>query len=145
MGWIRHFFFIGVWGTPGIDVFGLVFVIAGLYFIFGRFLFKILKKKHTYYAVTNKRVLVLTTLVTRSLRAAFIDRIPAINKTARFGRGTITFGNRRSWTFKYENTGMEFLSWGYGDDVPTFHDIKDVDTVYALVNELREKKESEIF
>ncbi|KYK33615.1 MAG: hypothetical protein HXS46_02850 [Theionarchaea archaeon] len=144
-GGFTLFFFVLTWDTGIFSLFGLAFALAGLYFIFGRFFYKILKKKNTYYAVTNRRVLVLNTLLTRSLRAAFIDTIPTIHKSVRFGKGTITFGNRNVWASWYENTGMDFFAWGHGQDVPTFYDIKDAEKVYRLVNELRQKKEPEPF
>lgn len=128
-----------------VQTFAFAFALLGLYFIFGRFFYKILKKKNTYYAVTTGRVLVLNTLLARSLRAAFIDTIPTIHKSVRFGKGTITFGNRNIWVSWYENTGMDFFAWGHGQDIPTFYDIKDTEKVYRLVNELRQKKEPEPF
>jgi hypothetical protein len=140
-GGFALFFFALTLGTGIFSLFGFVFALIGLYFIVGRFLYKILKKKNTYYAVTNRRVLVLNTLLTRSLRAAFINTIPTIYKSVRFGRGTITFGNRNIWTSMYENTGMDFFAWGHGQDVPTFYDIEDAEDVYHLVNELRQRKE----
>lgn len=122
-------------------LFGLPFLLIGFYFLVGRFLYKIWKKKNTYYAVTDKRVLVLTTLFTRSLQAAYIDTIPTIHKSGRFGRGTITFGNRSFMSSMYANTGLGFFLWGYGKEAPTFYDIKEVNKVFDLVNELRNKEE----
>lgn len=75
-------------------LFGIPFVIIGLYFIFGRFIYKGIKKKHTYYAVTNQRVLILISLSNKNLVAEFITQIPCINKSVRSnGKGTIKFGD----------------------------------------------------
>lgn len=71
-------------------LFGIPFVIIGFYFIFGRFIYRGIKKKHTYYAVTNQRVLILTSLSNKNLQAEFINQIPCINKSVRSdGKGTI--------------------------------------------------------
>jgi len=118
-------------------VFGLIFVVAGLYFMVGRFIYKRLKKKKTYYAVTNRRVLVLTTLRGRHLNAVFIDRIPQISKSVNAdGVGMLRFGNLPWWLAQYDNTGMDLLSPTHGDPPPVFHDIREADSVYELVNSL---------
>jgi len=146
--WGGFFIFFGIagWRTGWFFIiFSLPFFLIGLYAIFGRFLYKIWKKKRTYYAVTDRRVLILTALFSRSLQAVYIDTIPSIHKSVRFGRGTITFGNRSFWSSMYANTGMGFFGWGYGKEVPTFYDIKDVDKVFDLVNELRNKEERKEF
>ena len=121
-------------------LFGMPFVIIGLYFIFGRFVYKNWKKRNTYYAVTNKRVLVLAKLFSRSLNAANIDTVPTINKTIRSdGIGTIKFGNVNWMVSMYGNTGMDFFGSFWGADIPTFYDIKDVNKVHEIVNELRNR------
>lgn len=128
------------------NLFGLFFMFFGSYFVFGRFLYKIWKKSHTYYCVTDRRVLILTTLLHRNLRAVFIDTLPTIGKSIRpDGKGTITFGNRTFLSSWYANTGMELLDWSQKEDVPTFYDIAEADRVYRIVNELRYKKEPEEF
>jgi len=121
-------------------LFGIPFVIIGLYFMFGRFIYKNWKKRNTYYAVTNKRVLVLAKLFSRSLNAINIDSIPTINKTIRSnGIGTIKFGNVNWMVSMYGNTGMDFFGSFGGADIPTFYDIKDVNKVHEIVNELRNR------
>jgi hypothetical protein len=82
--------------TPTILV-GAVFALVGLYFIVGRFLVKAFRKRHTFYADTDRRVLVLTDLGPRSLNAALIGQIPAIQKHVRTdGVGSLLFGYRGS-------------------------------------------------
>src|SRR5256714_15111334 len=43
--------FFALWGIP--------FVVIGLYFIFGRFIYKARRKRRTIYAVTNRRVMTI--------------------------------------------------------------------------------------
>jgi hypothetical protein len=126
-------------GTPFFfRLFGIPFVIIGLYFIFGRFIYKGIKKKHTYYAVTNQRVLILTSLSNKNVQAEFIKQIPCINKSVRSdGKGTIKFGNSLFFKGMYGNSGMDFFGSSYGKDVPIFYDIEEIERVYRLVNELR--------
>lgn len=114
-------------------LFGVPFVIIGLYFIFGRFIYKAWKKKHTYYAITNKRVLVLTETVSRNIRAIFINAIPSVNKsTNKVGVGTIKFGSS-GIAGMYDNTGMDFFMSLYGNNSIAFFDIHNVGEVAELI------------
>jgi len=121
-------------------LFGIPFVLIGLYLIFGRFIWKNFKKKRTYYAVTDKRVIVVTKTFSENIIAEFIDRIPSISKTiSSAGIGSIRFGNTSWMVSMYGNTGVDFFGTFYGQEVPVFYDIKEVDKVYNMVNELRRK------
>jgi hypothetical protein len=74
-------------------LFGIPFVLIGLYFMFGRFFFKKRNKRSTYYAVTNKRILILNDRK-NTLQELNIDSIPGINSTVKSnGTGTITFNS----------------------------------------------------
>jgi hypothetical protein len=128
---------------PFFALFGVPFVLMGLYMIFGRFIYKRWRKANTYYAVTNKRVLVLTKLWRSNLQAIRIGTIPTLNLSAgRDGRGTIVFGNT-SYAGMYSNTGMEFFGGFYGSQAPTFYDIQDARTVHDLVNKLMNEPEGQ--
>lgn len=121
------------------SLFGIPFVIMGFYLIFGRFIFKSIKKKHTYYAITNQRILILSNLRSSNLQAEFIRQIPCINKSVKSnGIGTIKFGNSPYLTGMYGNSGVEFFGNRYTNDIPVFYDIQDVEAVYKLINEIRQ-------
>lgn len=120
-------------------LFGLPFVIVGQYMIWGRFIYKSWKKKRTYYAVTNKRILIVTTTRGKDVQATFLRDIPTINKSVgTSGIGTLVFGNSAGMTAAYANTGMNCWTGGtYGTLPPALYDIKDANNVYELVNRLR--------
>jgi hypothetical protein len=121
-------------------LFGIPFVIIGFYIVFGRFLVKNRRKRRTFYALTNQRVLILSTFISRSLQAQFIEQIPSININVRKnGIGTITFGNTSWMNSMYGNTGLEFFSSFYGINSLSFYDIKNANEVYQLVNQVRRK------
>lgn len=122
-----------IWGIP--------FVLIGQYVIWGRFLYAAWKKKRTYYAVTNRRVLVVQNGWKRQVASSYLDSLPTlIKETSSGGRGTLRFAPREPmWS------GMR--GWGVWDamavgDSPTFIDIEDVDAVYRLVSDLREEARS---
>ena len=126
--------FFVLWGIP--------FVLVGLYFIAGRFFYKAWRKRRTYYALTNKRALVLVEGRGRTLRACFLSAVPTINKSVRSsGVGTISFGNT-SWASMYDNTGMDFFgAMGAlgADSTVRFNDVRDADRVYGLAMAARKE------
>ncbi|UCH51788.1 MAG: hypothetical protein JSV54_03285, partial [Chloroflexota bacterium] len=107
--------------TPGwigiiFPLFGLIFVVAGLYFIFGRFIYKRWKKQKTYYAVTNRRVFSVSEAFGQQFQESDIKLVSGIGKRVRsYGIGTLTFGGTQSSFFSgysfYVNTGLDILSF----------------------------------
>jgi len=113
------------------------FLVVGQYMIWGRFVYKHWRKRRTFYAVTNQRVLVVSGAGNGRLQGAFISQIPVINRTLRKnGTGTVEFGSVPYQTAMYANTGMDFFGWP-GNQVPVFYDIRDAQRTYNLVLQLR--------
>ncbi len=121
--------FMALWGIP--------FILAGQYFIWGRFLYDAWLKRRTYYAVTNRRVLMVQEGWNRKTSWMYISSIPTVERegsmtgTLWFGPKYPVFGGRGQKT-----RGMSRFSIG---DVPVFADIDDLESVYRTVLELREK------
>lgn len=110
--------------------FPLIFVFVGAYITVGRFIFKYLRKKKTYYAVTNHRALMLTELFGRNLQAINIKTVSAVNKSSNSqGTGSIVFGELSQQASMYSNMGMDLFS----GNVPAFFDIHNVDHVYTTL------------
>jgi hypothetical protein len=127
-------------GEVIVILFAAVFLILGLFVLIGRFIWKIKRRRNTFYAVTNKRVLVFTDVWTKDVQAVFIESIPVINRLIRSnGSGTIKFGNMSFLGSLNESTGMDFLLPPYGREVPVFYDIKDARKVYDTVTVLRDR------
>lgn len=118
-----------VWGIP--------FVLVGQYMIWGRFFYAALKRKRTHYAVTDRRVIVVQDGWKRRMASACLDSLPTLIKEGSNGIGTLRFAQTESmWSGR--------RGWGAWDgmtvgNVPTFVDVDDVDYVYRLVSDLREK------
>ena len=144
-GGFAIFWEAGVLGLLGGDpapgfflIWGIPFVLVGQYFIWGRFLYKAYKNRRTFYALTNQRVLILTTLRSRRLQTIFLNQLPTLNKTVqRDGMGTLEFGLSPAWAGAYANSGMELFAGRYGAMVPAFYDVPDVERVYQLVMRLK--------
>jgi hypothetical protein len=97
-GGFAIFWNIGVWTFPdtgqSIDWFmrlwGLPFLVAGLYLIVGRFIHDAAIRKHLFYAVTEQRILVLRGLDSAKLKSVDIHRLPKLELSEhRDGTGTI--------------------------------------------------------
>jgi hypothetical protein len=83
------FFFI-LWGIP--------FVLVGLYLIFGRFCVDAKQRAKTYYGVTNERVIIVSGLFGRSIKSLKIDTLADMSLTERSdGSGTIALGPLNAW------------------------------------------------
>ena len=111
----------------------------GLYMLFGRFIYKTVRKQHTWYVITNKRILLCTNLFGKHVQTFNLNHLPALSKAVGFGGiGNITFdepGQKTWWNRRrstYPNTGMDF----FGHATPGFYDIHDVEAVYNLILEV---------
>jgi hypothetical protein len=122
--------FFVLWGIP--------FVLAGLYLIIGRFFVDAWMRSHTAYALTSQRVLILRTSPNFKFTAYAIDRLPELSLEERAdGRGTIRFqpqipmwGNR-GWS-----------SWTPSTDPTQFLLIPDARSVFDRIQKLTAKSGS---
>jgi hypothetical protein len=135
----------GYWGTgtpaAGTWTFGILwgipFVLVGQYLIWGRFVYSAWKKKRTHYAVTNRRVIVVQNGWRRLMASTYLDSLPVLIKEGSNKVGNLRFSPVQPiWSNR--------SGWGPWDSMtignaPAFVDIEDVDSVYRLVSELREK------
>ncbi|MDC9822710.1 PH domain-containing protein [Devosia sp. ZB163] len=82
------------YGAPDFfALFGVLFIVAGLYFVVGRFLLDAWLRSRTQYAVTDRRVLVMRAAPPGRFTAVDRAKLPAIDLSERAdGRGTIRFG-----------------------------------------------------
>ncbi len=124
-------------GMPLIfPIWGIPFVLAGMYFIFGRFIYKKIKKDKTWYFLTNKRAIIYCNLGEKNINTANLSSTSTYNiSTQSNGYGTITFGQPSFLADMYANTGMDFFGKMYGLPTPAFYDIKDAEIVYRLALE----------
>jgi hypothetical protein len=125
--------FMRLWGIP--------FLVAGNYMVWGRFLFDAWAKRRTYYAVTNRRVLVLQEAWKKRTSMTFLEAIPQIEREGS-AIGTLWFGVKHPVVASRGRKTRDMSRFSVGD-VPVFADIDDVDAVYRLIIELREQTRPE--
>ena len=77
--------FFVLWGIP--------FVLVGVYLIVGRFFVEARQRAKTHYAVTNERLLIIAGLFRRTVKSLSLRTLTDVSLTeATNGEGTITFG-----------------------------------------------------
>jgi hypothetical protein len=133
---------LGYWGhtskgTPSIfmALWGIPFVVFGQYMIWGRFLHDAWQKRRIYYAITNRRVLILQEGWKRKTSSTYLEVIPTIEREGEV-RGTLWFGPKYPVVAGrgQQTRGMSRFRIG---DVPVFADIDDVEAVHRLVLDQR--------
>ena len=109
---------------------GLMFVVIGLYFVFGRFIVDAWVRRGLHYAVTDQRILIARGAPFGRFTALSLARLPDIDLKERGnGRGTIRFGQPVAM---WGNRGMSAWSAAL-DPTPQFLGIEDARRVFDLV------------
>jgi hypothetical protein len=140
---------LGIWGRAprgdGSNLFmvlwGIPFLIIGNYMVWGRFLVDAWLKRRTYYAVTNRRVLILQEGWKRNTNWMYLEAIPTIEREGA-KTGTLWFGKKYPVIAGRGQNKRSMSRFDVGD-IPVFADIDDVDGVQRLVQELREQARKE--
>jgi len=120
-------------------LFGVPFVLIGLYLLFGRLVGDFLVRRRTWYALTDRRVLVLTALRDRNVASMPLHKIGRVDIVIhRDGRGTLTFWgdsgrDRDSQRNRYAVNSVMAYS---GE--PVFDHIENPKRVYDMVLEAQE-------
>jgi hypothetical protein len=77
--------FLALWGVP--------FVLLGLYLMIGRFIVDARQRARIFYAVTSERIMIVSGLFSRKVKSLSLDTLTDVSLTERGnGAGMITFG-----------------------------------------------------
>ena len=135
-GGFAVFWNVGVWFTDKnvsdlpFKLFGVPFLIAGLYITVGRFLLDMRMRSHLHYAVTDRRILIYRQGGNSTAKSVDIKRLPSIElNERRDGYGTIRFGAAMSY-FNGRNFGIWQPTF---DPTPQFLRVPSVRSVYELI------------
>jgi hypothetical protein len=121
--------FFSLWGVP--------FVLIGLYMIIGRFFVDAYIRSKTFYAVTSERILIVSGMLNREVRSLSLKTLSDMNlKLKGNGSGTILFGNTTFGAAFYDGTPMPG-SRRY--QPPAFEMIEDARAVYELVRKAQKE------
>jgi len=118
-------------------LFGLPFVLVGLYLILGRFFVDARQRAKTFYGLTNERAVIVSGLLGRKVKSLNLRTLTDISLSEKAGgRGTISFGPAHplaSW--------LGGSSWPGGGMYapPSFQEIQDAKKVYDMIREAQHK------
>lgn len=113
--------FFVLWGIP--------FVLMGLYMIFGRFFVDARQRANTYYGVTNQRAVIVSGLRSQQIKSLDLQTLTDLSIVEQPDRiGTITFGATPPWSALYEG-----WSWPGSAALPRFEMIKEARQVYEQI------------
>lgn len=114
--------FFRLWGVP--------FVLVGLYLVIGRFFVDAMERRRTIYGVTSSRVLILTGLFRESIRSVRLRSLAATSLTERADRsGTIVLGRE----FQGRSVAWERWPGSRKSEPPMLEGIPDVRNVHDLI------------
>ncbi len=118
-------FFFVLWGIP--------FVIVGLYLIVGRFFVDARQRSKTFYGVTNERVIIISGLFSRKIKSLNLRTLPDVTLEEKVnGSGTITFGTISFFT-ECNRDGFFRLQKARIEAVPRFEQIPQARNVYEII------------
>jgi hypothetical protein len=117
-------------------LFGIPFVIVGLYMIFGRFIFDSKNRSNTYYGVTDQRIIIKSGLFRKSVKSLNLRTLTDISLNEKSdGNGSIAFGQENPMASWFG--GTSFLGREY--NVPKFEMISNAKDVYNKIREVQKK------
>jgi len=116
-------------------IFGIPFVLFGLYLVFGRFFVDAKLRESAEYAVTNRRAIIVSGIFSKSVRSINLQTTPEITFSERPDRsGTISFGIMPA----YGRWGQRDLLFPGMSVLPAFEMIDDVRTVYGIIEKAKQ-------
>jgi hypothetical protein len=134
---------LGYWGPQSAPstfetIWGIPFVLLGQYMIWGRFLTDAWCKRRTYYAVTNRRVLIVQEAWGRKTRYSFLSAISEIGREGAV-TGTLWLGPKLPILGGKGSPKRNMSRFYMGQMIPVLADIDNVDSVYRLIVDLQKK------
>lgn len=116
--------FFALWGIP--------FVLAGIYMIVGRFFVEAKQRANTFYAVTNERILIVSGILKNSVKSLNLRTLSDLSLSeGKNNEGTISFGGGSPFASMFSG----FSSWpGMGAHLgPRFDSISNAKSVFETI------------
>ena len=108
------------------DLWGVPFVLVGVYMIVGRFFYEAVARSRTYYGLTNERVIIISGLSSRTVQSLQVQTLTdVILSEEASGIGTVTFGPNMS----HSGRGSSVIR----SPQPSFESIADAREVFEQI------------
>lgn len=119
--------FFKLWGIP--------FIVVGIYFTLGRFFVDAKKRAHTIYGITSDRIIIKSGIFRREVKSLNIKTLSDISMTQKKDNsGTI---NLTATDLRYSM--MQGIEWPGAKQPPRLELIDDVKSVYDIIIKLQNK------
>jgi uncharacterized pyridoxamine 5'-phosphate oxidase family protein len=137
--------------TANSDIMGLLFqiiftiplVVITLYLLVGRFFYKTYRDKNTYYAITNKRIIIIRKIFKITVKYKNMNEISIKDKKIRSdGLGRLAFEDVPILYDMYHNSGLDILLTfvlNYTNAL-IFDDINNIDEVCTIFKNVKSSK-----
>jgi hypothetical protein len=121
-------------GAPSFfALFGIPFVVIGIYFIVGRFYVEAKQREKTFYGVTSDRVLIISGLLQQKVKSLTLRTLSDISVTeSRDGTGSISFGHSFPFVSLFGGMVWPGMEQFVGPRLDTINNPKQV---YQLIRE----------
>jgi hypothetical protein len=118
-------------------LFGIPFVLIGLYLIFGRFIYDSKKRAKTFYGLTDQRAIIVSGLFSRGVKSLNLKTMSDVSLSEKAnGYGSIVFGQENQMMSMFMGGGFPGMG---GSTTPKFELIENAKQVY---NQLRAQQKS---
>ncbi len=135
------FWELSVWRTKApfpFLLFGVPFLLVGLYITIGRFFFDAKRRAHTAYAVTSDRVIISSGVFSSETKSLALATMTDVTLSeSRDGSGTITFGPTALGAGLY-STMYAGISWPGVPRITSFEMIPEARRVYDIIRQAQQ-------
>jgi hypothetical protein len=117
-------------GAPlAFALFGIPFILVGLFFVFGRFWLDARNRARTFYGITDSRVIIVSGAFSRSVKSLNIKTLSEVSiYEKRDGSGSITLGSALPYA-----AWLQSMNWPGTRPSPTLEFIPNVRDVYNTI------------
>jgi len=120
-------FFFKLWGIP--------FVLVGVYFIIGRFFYDAKRRKETLYGITSTRLIIKSGVFSKKITSLNIDNLPGLTLIEKGDRsGTVVLGNETAYGEFFRGSGVPEGKYRVA---PAFELIKNARKVYTQITDIQ--------
>ncbi len=114
-------------------LFGIPFVLVGLYMIFGRFIYDSKKRSKTFYGLTDQRAIIVSGLFSKGVKSLNLKTMTDVSLAENAnGYGTIVFGQENQMMSMFMGGGFPGMG---GSNTPKFELIENAKHVYKQLRE----------
>lgn len=117
-------------------LFGIPFVLVGIYVIVGRFFVDAWQRANTYYAVTDRRILIVSNFIQQTVQSLNLANLTGVSLTERKdGSGTIVFTSGLGLLRPFPFSNSQWFGWR--KLIPSFQGIEDARNIYEKILKLQ--------